>query len=74
MLQLGVALFYYELGQTLLQMGSLIWIKGAHQSKISDYFNCPHKISPSLYFDRLLKVYKILAKKYRGVMSRDSED
>ena len=32
------------------------------------------KFSQNLYFDRLLKVYKILAKKHREVMSHDPED
>ena len=37
-------------------------------------FDCSYKISPNLYFDRLLKVCTILAKKYRGVISHDPED
>ena len=52
----------------------MIWTKGAHQSAKFQTFDCSRKISPNLYFDRLLKVYKILAKKYRGVMSHDLED
>ena len=38
-------------------------------------FDCSHEISPNLYFDKLLllKVKKISAKKYRGVMSHDTE-
>ena len=39
-----------------------IWTKGAHQSAKLQTFDCLHKISPTLYFDRLLKVYKILAR------------
>ena len=42
----------------------MIWTKGAHQSA---NFACSHKMSPNLYFDKLLKVYKMLPKKYRGV-------
>ena len=43
----------------------MIWTKGAHQSEKIQTFGCSHKISPNLYFERLLllKVYKILAKK-----------
>ena len=52
----------------------MIWTKGAHQSAKIHTFACSRKISPNLYFDRLLKVYKILAKKYRGVISHDHED
>ena len=52
----------------------MIWTKGAHQSAKFQTFDCSRKISPNLYFDRLLKVYKILAKKYRGVISHDPED
>ena len=43
----------------------MIWTKGAHQSAKFQTFDCSRKISPNLYFDRLLllKVYKISAKK-----------
>ena len=43
----------------------MISTKGAHQSAKFQTFDCSCKISPNLYFDRLLllKVYKILAKK-----------
>ena len=43
----------------------MIWTKGALQSAKLQTFDCSRKISPNLYFDRLLllKVYKILAKK-----------
>ena len=51
----------------------MIWTKGAHQSAKFQTFDCSRKISPNLYFDRLLKVYKILAKKHRGVISHDPE-
>ena len=40
----------------------MIWTKGAHQSAKLQTFDCSRKISPNLYFDRLLKVYKISAK------------
>ena len=43
----------------------MIWTKGAHQTAKFQTFDCSRKISPNLYFDRLLKVYKILAKKYK---------
>ena len=46
----------------------MIWTKGAHQSAKFQTFHCSCKISPNLYFDRLLKVYTILAKKYKGVI------
>ena len=52
----------------------MIWTKRAHQSAKLQTFNCSRKISPNLYFGRLLKVYKILAKKHRGVISHDPED
>ena len=52
----------------------MMWTKGAHQRAKLQTFDCSRKISPNLYFDRLLKVYKILAKKYRGVISHDPED
>ena len=83
----------------------MIWTKGAHQSAKFQTFDCSRKISPNLYFGRLLslKVYKISAKnaqkiyvlwpskistligsycakysmfdlkKYRGVISHDTE-
>ena len=40
-----------------------------HQSAKFQTLNCSHEILPNLYFDMplLLKVYKFLAKKYRGV-------
>ena len=43
----------------------MIWTKGTHQSAKLQTFGCSSKISPNLYFDRLLllKVYKISAKK-----------
>ena len=43
----------------------MIWTEGAHQSAKFQTFDCSRKISPNLYFDRLLllKVYKILAEK-----------
>ena len=43
----------------------MIWTKGANQSPKFQSFGCSSKISPNLYFDRLLllKVYKISAKK-----------
>ena len=41
----------------------MIWTNGAHHSAKFQTFNCSRKISPNLYFDRLLKVYKILAEK-----------
>ena len=49
----------------------MIWTKGAHQSAQFQTFDCSCKISPTLYFHRLLllKVYNILAKKVQGVMS-----
>ena len=52
----------------------MIWTKGAHQSPKFQTFDCSRKISPNLFFDSLLKVYKILAKKYIGVMSHDTDD
>ena len=48
----------------------IIWTKGAHESAKFQTFDC----SRDLYLDRLLKVYKILAKKYRRVISHDTED
>ena len=43
----------------------MIWTKGAHQRAKLQSFDCSRKVSPNLYFDRLLllKVYKISAKK-----------
>ena len=43
----------------------MIWTKGTQQSAKFQTFNCLCKVSPNLYFDRLLllKVYKILVKK-----------
>ena len=58
----------------LFQVKHIIWTKGAHQSAKFQTFNCTCKISPNLYFDRLLKIYKILAEKYRGFISYDPED
>ena len=51
----------------------MIWTKRAHQSAKFQTLDCPRKISPNLYFDRLVKVCKILAKKYRGVISHNPE-
>ena len=52
----------------------MIWTKGSHQSAKFQTFGFSRKISPNLYFDRLLKVYKILAERYRGFVSHDPED
>ena len=43
----------------------MIWTKATHQSAAFQTFECSCKISPNLYFERLLllKVYKISAKK-----------
>ena len=42
----------------------MIWTKGAHQTAKFQTFDCSRKISPNLYFGRLLllKVYEISAK------------
>ena len=58
----------------LFQVKRIIWTKGAHQSAKFQTFDCTCKISPNLYFDRLLKLYKILAEKYRWFISYDPED
>ena len=47
----------------------MIWTKRALQSAKRQTFDCSRKISPNLYFYRLLKVYKMLAKKYSGDMT-----
>ena len=50
----------------------MIWTKRAHQSEKIQAFGCSGKISPNLYFERLvlLKLYEILAKKVqRGYAS-----
>ena len=52
----------------------MIWTKGANESAKFQTFNCSRKILPNLYFDRLLKVYKSLAEKYKGVISHDPKD
>ena len=52
----------------------MIWTKGSHQSAKFQTFGFSRKISPNLYFDRLLIVYKILAERYRGFVSHDPED
>ena len=60
---------------TFLYFFSWNWFwKGAHQSAKFQTFDRSRNISPNLYFDRFLKVYKILAKKYRGVISHDPAD
>ena len=51
----------------------MIWKKGAHQNAKFQTFDCSHKISTNLHFDRLLEVYKILVKKHRGCISHDPE-
>ena len=50
---------------TFLAKLHMIWTKGAHQSAKFQTFDCSCKISPNLYFHRLLllKVYKNVAKK-----------
>ena len=47
----------------------MIWTKGAHQSAKFYAFVSSRRISPNLYFDRLLllKVYKISAKKVQRI-------
>ena len=54
----------------------MIWTKRAHQSAKFQTFDCSRQISPNFYFDRLLllKVYKISARKYRGVISHFIEE
>ena len=52
----------------------MIWTKRANQSAKFQTFDYSPKMSPNLHFNKLLKVYKILAKKYRGVISHDPED
>ena len=52
----------------------MIRTKEAHQSAKLQTFNCSRKISTNLYFDSFLKLYKILAKKYRGIISHDPKD
>ena len=53
----------------------MIWTKGAHRSAKFQTFDCSHKIPPNLYFDRLPKVYKTLAKKeVQKSYSLDPED
>ena len=52
----------------------MIWTKAANKNAKFQTFDCSRKISQNLYFDRLLKIYKILANKYRGVVSQDPED
>ena len=49
----------------------MIWTKGAHQSAKFQTFDCSHKISPTLYFDRLLllKVQKDIAVHSSHVMT-----
>ena len=47
----------------------MIWTKGANQSAKFQTFDCSGEISSNLYFGRFFKIYKILAKKYRGVMT-----
>ena len=45
----------------------MIWTKRAHQRAKIQTFDCSHKISPNLYFDRFLQVYNnILAKKVQS--------
>ena len=44
------------------------------QSTKFQTFDCSLKISPNLYFDRLLKKYHIVVNKYRGVIFHDTED
>ena len=53
----------------------MVFTKEAHQSAKFQTFHCSVENSPNLYFHRLilLKVYKIQLKKYRGVMSHDTE-
>ena len=52
----------------------MIWAKAAHQRAKLQTFDYLRKTSPNWYFDKLLKVYKVLAKRYRGVTSHDPED
>ena len=55
----------------------MILTKETHQTAKFQIFDCSGEVSPNLYFDRLLllKVYKVLAKKkYRGVISYDTEE
>ena len=58
-----------NLAQTLHTFEKISHQKGKFQT-----FDCSRKILPNLYFDRLLKVYKSLAEKYKGVISHDPKD
>ena len=51
----------------------MIWTKGNYQGAKFQTSNCSCKISPNLYFDRLLELYRTLAKTW-GVMYLDPED
>ena len=51
----------------------MIFTKGANQKAKFQSFDCSGEISPNLCFDMilLLKIHKVLAKKYGGVMPHD---
>ena len=53
----------------------MISTKGVHQNAKFQTFDCSREISLNVYFDTLLllKVHKILAKKYRESISHDTE-
>ena len=53
----------------------MIWTKRAHKSAKFQTFDFPREISPNFYFYRLLllKIYKISARKYRGVIAHLTE-
>ena len=56
----------------------MIFTNGAHESAKFLTFRCSGEISPNLYFDRLnffcWKYIKFQLKKYRGVVSHDTEE
>ena len=53
----------------------MILTKGAHQIAKFQTFECSGETSPSLYVDRLSwKYIKFQLKKYKGVMSHDTEE
>ena len=54
----------------------MIWTKGTHQSVKFQTFNCSHEIPPNstLIGSFCSKYIKFQLKKYRGVMSYDTEE
>ena len=66
--------FSLNFGSLFSAMRHISSVQKFGQNKPIKRLDCSRKISANFYFDRFLKVYEFLAKKYRWVISHDRED